>query len=426
MSRASSRSSDSANKPIKAAKEGVMNPLENVRMAFEALWGNRLRSFLALLGIVIGVFAVTAMISLGEIANATIGRDLESVAGRSIFIQTNFNDGATSDSAPIDDQLVDALSVLPAVVIPQQQIGGQYEPRPGQRRSLQFQGTPGDLPKLDPTTKVAQGRYFSTAEDRAGTPVGVLSASAAKDLFGTKNPIGQTVKLFFNSGDRVELTVIGVLEPPAGVFGGFANGGTVSVSNRYLWSNAPYTTRGRYDYVILSLEKTASSPAVLSTTKRILASRYGANKYRADSTESFQGTLQSITGVLQALLAGIAALSLFVGGIGIMNIMLVSVTERTREIGLRKALGATAAQIRQQFLIEAIVLTFTGGLMGVVFAVGLLLLAVQILPFLGAFSVNPVTVVIALTVSVVIGLVFGVLPAARAAKLDPIEALRYE
>ena len=309
-----------------------MNPLENVRMAFEALWGNRLRSFLALLGIVIGVFAVTAMISLGEIANATIGRDLESVAGRSIFIQTNFNDGATSDSAPIDDQLVDALSVLPAVVIPQQQIGGQYEPRPGQRRSLQFQGTPGDLPKLDPTTKVAQGRYFSTAEDRAGAPVGVLSSSAAKDLFGTKNPIGQTVKLFFNSGDRVELTVIGVLEPPAGVFGGFANGGTVSVSNRYLWSNAPYTTRGRYDYVILSLKKTASSPAVLSTTKRILASRYGANKYRADSTESFQGTLQSITGVLQALLAGIAALSLFVGGIGIMNIMLVSVTERTREI----------------------------------------------------------------------------------------------
>jgi putative ABC transport system permease protein len=102
------------------------------------------------------------------------------------------------------------------------------------------------------------------------------------------------------------------------------------------------------------------------------------------------------------------------------------VTERTREIGLRKALGATAAQIRQQFLIEAIVLTFTGGLMGVVFAVGLLLLAVQLLPFLGAFSVNPVTVVIALTVSVVIGLVFGVLPAARAAKLDPIEALRYE
>ena len=118
MSRASSQTSNSASKPIKAAKEGVMNPLENVRMAFEALWGNRLRSFLALLGIVIGVFAVTAMISLGEIANATIGRDLESVAGRSIFIQTNFNDGATSDSAPIDDQLVDALSVLPAVVIP--------------------------------------------------------------------------------------------------------------------------------------------------------------------------------------------------------------------------------------------------------------------------------------------------------------------
>jgi putative ABC transport system permease protein len=412
--------------PLGASREGSMNPLENVRMAFEALWGNRLRSFLALLGIVIGVFAVTAMISLGEMANATIGRDLESIAGRSIFVQPNFNEGVTSESAPVDEALVESLSFLPAAVIPQQNIAGQYEPRPGQRRGLQFQGTPGDMPKLDPTTKLARGRYFSAAEDRAGTAVAVLSASASKDLFGTRNPIGQTAKLFFTSGDRAELTVIGVLEPPAGLFGGFASGGTVSVSNRYLWANAPGVNRGQFDFLILSLNKSASSKSVLETTKRILVSRYGDKKYRVEATESLQGVLSSITGVLQALLAGIAGLSLFVGGIGIMNIMLVSVTERTREIGLRKALGATAAQIRQQFLIEAIVLTFTGGLMGVVFAVGLLLLAVRLLPFFGSFMVNPVTVVIALTVSVFIGLVFGVLPAARAAKLDPIEALRYE
>jgi putative ABC transport system permease protein len=422
--------SRASNLPVRTAKpraESGMNPLENVRMAFEALWGNRLRSFLALLGIVIGVFAVTAMISLGEMANTTIGRDLESIAGRSIFIGPDFNEGATYENAPVDDQLVEALTLLPAKLIPQQNVGGQFEPRTGRRRNLQFQGTPGDLPKLDPTTKIARGRYFTAAEERAGAAVAVLSASAAKELFGSKNPIGQTAKLFYTfGGDRAELTVIGVLEPPAGLFSGFVNNPILNVPNRYLWANAPYVAKGRYDFLILSLNKTASSPLVLSNAKRILESRYGAKKYRVESSESAQGVLQSITSVLQALLAGIAALSLFVGGIGIMNIMLVSVTERTREIGLRKALGATASQIRQQFLIEAIVLTFTGGLMGVVFAVGLLLLAVQLVPFLGAFSLNPITVIIALTVSVLIGLVFGVLPAARAAKLDPIEALRYE
>jgi len=130
--------------------------------------------------------------------------------------------------------------------------------------------------------------------------------------------------------------------------------------------------------------------------------------------------------ILQALLGAIAGLSLLVGGIGIMNIMLVSVTERTREIGLRKALGATAALIRQQFLIEAVVLTLLGGILGVLLAVGLLALISALVPFFGVFVLSPVTVLLALTVSALVGLFFGVWPAARAAALDPIEALRFE
>ena len=403
-----------------------MNPFENVRMAFEALWGNRLRSFLALLGIVIGVFAVTAMISLGEMANNSIARDLESVAGRSIFISPNYGDGQTNTTAPVQEEQVEALRGQPAKVIPQQQWSGQYETRPGFSRSLQLQGTPGDLPRLDPTTKLARGRYFTDLEARNAQPVAVLSDKAAQDLFGNKNPIGQVFRLTVSQGTRIELTVIGVLEPPAGLFGGFANQGTAYVSNEYIWSSVPFARRGTYDFVILSLDKRANAQEVQRKINRIFDSRYGPKKYQVQSTESFQGTLQSITTVLQALLAGIAALSLFVGGIGIMNIMLVSVTERTREIGLRKALGATAGLIRQQFLIEATVLTFTGGVIGVVLAVAVLASAAAAIPLLGTFSLSPVTVLLALGVSVFIGVFFGVLPAARAAKLDPIEALRYE
>ena len=153
-----------------------MNPLENFRMAFESLWQNKLRSFLALLGIVIGVFAVTAMISLGEMASAGITKDLESIAGRSIWIQPDFNTGASFDSAPIRDEDITALQQLPVQVIPQLFQSGEYESKPGERRALTLQGTPGDLPRIDPTTKMARGRYFSVSEGSGGAGGGGGSA----------------------------------------------------------------------------------------------------------------------------------------------------------------------------------------------------------------------------------------------------------
>ncbi len=401
-----------------------MNPLENIRMAFEALWGNRLRSFLALLGIVIGVFAVTTMVSLGQMANAGITHDLESVAGKSVFVQPNFNSGETSDTAPVRESDMLALSRFPVSLVPQIFSTAQYESRPGERRSITLQGTPGDLPRLDPTNKLSRGRYFTDSEARSGATLVVLANSAARDLIPRGNPIGKTVRLFLNSGARLELTVVGVLEPPAGLFGGFGSS-TVYVSNQLMWNNNTIK-RNEYTFVTLFLKQGADSKNIQKLVTQLFESRYGKNKYQIQSTESFQGTLQSITGAIQALLAAIAALSLFVGGIGIMNIMLVSVTERTREIGLRKALGATAGMIRQQFLIEAVVLTLVGGLLGVLMAIGLLLLIAAVVPFFKVFVLSPATVILALTVSVVTGLFFGVWPAARAAKLDPIEALRFE
>ncbi len=420
MSRASSLSA----KPARAKVDGAMNPLENVRMAFEALWGNRLRSFLALLGIIIGVFAVTSMVSLGEMANASISRDLESVAGRSLFVQPDFNNTGVSSYKRITDADIQALSGLPVSVIAQVSANAEYEVKPGERRNIGLNGSPGDLPRLDPTSKIARGRFFSDAEANAGLSVAVLNNKAAQDIFKSRNPVGQNLRLYI-AGDRVDVTVVGVLEPPPGLFGGFG-GGTIYIPNRFAWQVMPYLTRNEYDFAQLMLKPGASSQRVQDQVQRLLESRYGVGKFQVQSAESFQSLLQNITLALQALLASTAALSLLVGGIGIMNIMLVSVTERTREIGLRKALGATSAQVRQQFLIEAVVLTLTGGIMGVLLAIVVLQVAVLVVPFFKVFILNPGTVFLALGVSVLIGLFFGVWPAARAAKLDPIEALRYE
>jgi putative ABC transport system permease protein len=419
--------SRASNLPVSKATaraESGMNPLENVRMAFEALWGNRLRSFLALLGIIIGVFAVTSMVSLGEMANASISRDLESVAGRSLFVQPDFNNTGVSSYKRITDADILALSSLPVSVIPQVSSNAEYEVKPGERRNIGLNGSPGDLPRLDPTSKIARGRFFSDAEANASLSVAVLNNKAAQDIFKSRNPVGQNLRLYIG-GDRVDVTVVGVLEPPPGLFGGFG-GGTIYVPNRFAWQVMPYLTRNEYDFAQLMLKPGASSQRVQEQVQRLLESRYGVGKFQVQSAESFQSLLQNITLALQALLASTAALSLLVGGIGIMNIMLVSVTERTREIGLRKALGATSAQVRQQFLIEAVVLTLTGGVMGVLLAIVVLQLVVLAVPFFKVFILNPGTVFLALGVSVLIGLFFGVWPAARAAKLDPIEALRYE
>jgi putative ABC transport system permease protein len=399
--------------------------LENVTMALESLWGNRLRSLLAALGIVIGVFAVTTMVSLGEMATAGIQRDINSLIGRAVTINPNSDAGSSSQVNLLESD-VTRLKALGFTPIPQLYVSAELEIIKGKRKALSLTGVPGDLPRLQPTTKIARGRFYTEAEAGSGAAVIVLGNSAALEAFKNRDPLGQTLRVFYSDGNRADFTVIGILAPVTGLFSGEFNFLDAYAPIPFLWNTAPFARRGEFGSLRLELKKTDNAKAIQGQIQRYMDSRYTTGRFVVRTTESETGTFNSILSTLQALLASIAGLSLLVGGIGIMNIMLVSVTERTREIGLRKALGATAALIRGQFLVESVVLTVFGGLIGLGLAVLLLWAATLVVPFFGAFKLNPSTVMLALGVSASIGLVFGVLPAARAAKLNAIESLRHE
>jgi len=310
-------------------------------------------------------------------------------------------------------------------VNPQVELGTQYEKKPGERRTISVIGTLGDLPHIEPSIKLAKGRYFTETEERAGQPVVVLNPSAVRELLGNRSGVlGQQVRLFFPNGGRADVMVVGVIEPLPAMFGGDTPMAYAPID--FLWRAHPDARQGEYDYTVLRVQAHYDIQAVLTQARRIMENRYGKGVFRLQSVESLQDMLSTVTTILQVFLGMVAGLSLLVGGIGIMNIMLVSVTERTREIGLRKALGATSEQIRLQFIIEAVMQTFIGGLLGVLLAVGLLLLVSAVVPFLSTFVLSPGTIIAALTVSIAVGLFFGVWPADRAAKLDPIDALRFE
>jgi putative ABC transport system permease protein len=380
--------------------------LQNIRTAFDALFNNRLRSFLTLLGVVIGVFAVTTTISMGAIATAGITDELQSFGSQSLFIVINQDDPL---SPPLTDEDIDALSRLPIDILQQQSTQGVVRVD-DKDVFLNINGTTANAIEVDRSLELARGRYFSEEEYRRGAPV-----------------IVKEISVSFNNGDsRQNYTVIGVKERISGALGSFANDTSGDIPLETFYLNFPFVNRGEYVFFPITIALDKNLDDVRAQVKSILDRRRGADSYSIQTIEGALTLFNTITTILQVVLGGIGAISLVVGGIGILNIMLVSVTERTREIGLRKALGAKKSTILQQFLIEAIVLTFIGGLIGVILSVGSLYLIVAVVPFVDRVIINPLVILLAFGVSVATGVIFGVWPASRAANLSPIEALRYE
>lgn len=399
-----------------------MSLRDSFETALEALFAHKLRSFLSLLGVVIGVFAVTTLVSLGEIATYGIKKGLEQVAGRSVVVQPARNPGAPPVRFSTEDLRL--LKAMPAKVIPYVFAAATVRDRQGKPLRLQVLGVPGDLPVLDPGIELALGRFFTPDESQRAAAVAVLTSRARKQIFNAGKAISRELPLSLGPR-RTRVFVVGVTRPLGGLFAGLERI-QAYVPYPWVWQNVPGKRRGTFDAFELKVNPGVPPERVAGQVRRLFALRYGEGRVEVQSIEAFSRTLSSITRMLQALLGGIGALSLLVGGIGIMNIMLVSVAERTREIGLRKALGATAAQIRAQFLLEATLLTLVGGMVGVLLAAAVLYLVVAAVPFFEVFILSPKTVLLALGVSAATGLFFGVWPADQAARLNPIEALRYE
>ena len=388
-----------------------MKLLGTARLALNRIWATKIRSLLTMLGVVIGVAAIVALTSIVDGASQGINKSLATLGTNQLNITAMAPDALTEQDA-------EALAGLEgvSVMFVQAQNEGTIATQ-DKRVNARLVGVSSKyFDAVKP--EIAMGAYLSDSKFAAEAKDVVFGADAANDLGLTSAMLGQTVKL-----NGQDFRLVGVLDDQAG----FGTSGRVYVtldSARKLFSQYPYVSS-----IVVQADTPEAVDALQLASDRLLRERYGLGvetdaRYTITNQASLIAAVRSITDTLGLLLTGIAGISLIVGGIGIMNIMLVSVRERTREIGVRRAIGAKQSNILTQFLIEAIVLSLAGGVVGLILGQ----IAAFFLAIIGdwVFSIQLETVLLALGFSLVVGVLFGVWPARTAAKLEPIDALRFE
>jgi putative ABC transport system permease protein len=405
-----------------------------MKVSITSLVAHKMRSFLTMLGVVIGVGAVIALVAVGAGTQAQVVSQFESLGSNLLVVssQSSFGfrrGGMTTSQRQLtgsDVEAIEGLATSVALVAPEYSPGSFSVTYSGTTTQPTISGVTEDYAPVRNWT-MATGRFISAEDSDNMAMVAVLGVDAVEDLFGsaTVNPVGEIIRI-----NRQNYTVIGVLEQKGQSTGPTSQDRVVFLPLRTAQiklGGAGTNTIRSINLQVRSAEEMDLAQAQVTAILRTLhgLATGAVNDFTVQNQADIVSTVAETSGTFTTLLASIAAISLIVGGIGIMNIMLVSVTERTREIGLRKAVGAKRADIMIQFLAEAVVLSVVGGLLGVGVGVG----GAQLVgPLLGASQaiVTSGSVGLALGVSLAIGIFFGFYPANRAARLNPIDALRYE
>ncbi len=399
---------------------------ETVRLAIQAIFRNALRSILTVLGIVIGVAAVIAMVTVGQGSSDQVTADVEKLGTNVLMVLPGagrMGPGNNSVSAALDLKDVEALidqlsSVRTAAPYNQTTLNAVYG---AEDARTSVAGT--DTRFLDVVDwPIVQGRGFLPAEESSGRAVCIIGETVRQDLFGNTDPVGETLRL-----KNVSCEVIGLLEAKGASSFGTDQDDIVLIPIKAFQRRI--TGSADVSMIYVAAADNASTDRALVEIETLMRERRRIGDGEEDDfnvrdMKQLASMLTGITDVLTGLLSAVAAVSLLVGGIGIMNIMLVSVTERTREIGIRLAVGATGNQVLLQFLVEAIVLSMIGGVIGILLGLGLAAITSNIMAI--PFSPAPSIVAIAFLFSAAVGVIFGYFPARRAARLDPIEALRHQ
>jgi putative ABC transport system permease protein len=405
-----------------------MNMNTLIRIASRSILKNKMRTLLTMLGIIIGVGAVIVMVAIGQGAQSQIRKQIENLGTNMIVVTPgasstgsvsrgaqSFNRLTTDDAERLSRESSLLSAVSPVIMTGGQIVGGQ-----GNWRAVTYGVTP-DY-QLIRDWPVASGRFFDWSDTRAKRKVALVGKTIADNLFPGEDPVGQQIRI-----RNVPFEIIGVLAEK----GQTANG--TDQDDAIL---APYTTvqtrlsgRQFIAQILGSTSSPADIPAAQEEVRLIMREAHNISDWADDdftvrNQTEIAAAAQGTTKVMTLLLAAIASISLIVGGIGIMNIMLVSVTERTREIGIRMAIGARGSDVLRQFLVESAVMSVAGGIIGVALGFGVAAIIGRITGW--STVVSPLTVLVAIGFSAGVGVFFGFYPARKAAALNPIQALRYE
>jgi len=399
--------------------------------ALESLTSNKVRTALTMLGIIIGVGAVIAMLAIGNGTEQAIVGEIEGIGTNLLFVMTNYDDVTNPEPLTIRDAEAIADPIYaPSVAAAAPVIQGQAElTNAGNGTNAAFVGVTEEYSKVQ-TIELTEGEFFTSSQISGLASAAILGTNVAEDLFGRSDGlVGETVRV---AGQPFR--VVGILKKEGGSgFGSSPDDQILIPLTTAQTRLMPRGVKNQVDLIYVSAVDADSVKKAEEEVTTILRDRHkiklGENDFNILSQEVFLDMASTVTGVFTIFLGGVAGISLLVGGIGIMNIMLVSVTERTKEIGLRKAVGAKKKDILTQFLIESSLLSVLGGIVGIILG-WLLSLGIGRIAAANDFLLNPAitinSVLLATLFSAAVGLFFGIYPANRAAQLEPIEALRSE